>query len=76
MRPDGSGERILTEGYMVEGPTWSPNGRFIIFAKSEDSRGNTGDKSKLYMVDLTGNFMKEIITQGDASDPCWSPLLR
>jgi dipeptidyl aminopeptidase/acylaminoacyl peptidase len=27
MRPDGSGERILTEGYHNEGPTWSANGR-------------------------------------------------
>ena len=27
MRPDGSGERILTEGFHNEGPTWSPNGR-------------------------------------------------
>src|ERR1700752_2021922 len=26
MRTDGSGERILTEGYHNEGPTWSPNG--------------------------------------------------
>ena len=30
MKPDGSGERILTEGYHNEGPTWSPNGRVIL----------------------------------------------
>ena len=27
MKPDGSGERILTEGFHNEGPTWAPNGR-------------------------------------------------
>jgi TolB protein len=27
MRPDGSGERILTEGFHNEGPTFCPNGR-------------------------------------------------
>ncbi len=27
MKPDGSGERILTTGFHNEGPTWAPNGR-------------------------------------------------
>ena len=27
MRPDGSGERLLTHGWQDEGPTWAPNGR-------------------------------------------------
>ena len=27
MKPDGSGERILTEGFHNEGPTFAPNGR-------------------------------------------------
>ena len=32
MKTDGSGERILTEGYHNEGPAWSPNGRVIAFS--------------------------------------------
>ncbi|NIR60721.1 MAG: Tol-Pal system protein TolB, partial [Gammaproteobacteria bacterium] len=31
MRPDGAGERLLTGDFLVEGPTWSPNGRVIMF---------------------------------------------
>ena len=31
MKPDGSGERILTEGFHNEGPTWAPNGRVLMF---------------------------------------------
>ena len=27
--PDGSGERLLAQGYLVEGPTWAPNGRVL-----------------------------------------------
>src|SRR4029077_11035549 len=30
MRADGTGERILTEGYHNGGPTWPPNGRVIM----------------------------------------------
>ena len=31
MHPDGSGERILSEGWLVEGPTFAPNGRVLMF---------------------------------------------
>ena len=31
MKPDGSGERILTEGFHNEGPTLAPNGRVIMY---------------------------------------------
>ena len=33
MRPDGSGERELTEAFHAEGPTWAPNGRVLMFFK-------------------------------------------
>ena len=31
MNTDGSGERLLTQGFLVEGPTWAPNGRVLMF---------------------------------------------
>ena len=31
MKPDGSGERMLTEGFHNEGPTFAPNGRVLMF---------------------------------------------
>jgi len=34
MRPDGSGERMLTSGWQDEGPTWAPNGRVIMFTRT------------------------------------------
>ena len=40
MKPDGSGERILTEGYHNEGPTFAPNGRVVMFFR--DPGGNGG----------------------------------
>ncbi len=72
MNPDGSGERILTESFLDESPTWSPNGRVIIF--SRETRGERG-KSELWSVDLTGRNLRKVSTPGRASDPAWSPLL-
>jgi TolB protein len=77
MQPDGSGERLLTKDYLVEGPTWAPNGRVIMyFSQSPSNRSGTGGTSHLYSIDLTGSNQHEIKTPGDASDPAWSPLLR
>ncbi|MGL4494495.1 MAG: Tol-Pal system beta propeller repeat protein TolB [Beijerinckiaceae bacterium] len=71
MKPDGSGERILTEGFHNEGPTWSPNGRFLMFFR--DPGGNAG--AKIYMVDITGRVETTVPTPNFASDPAWGPRL-
>jgi len=70
MDPDGAGERILSEGYLVEGPTWAPNGRVLMFFRQQPGGG-----SSLYSVDLTGFNERAIPTPTEASDPAWSPLL-
>ena len=77
MRPDGSGERLLTRDFLVEGPTWAPNGRVLMYFRQSpsDSRGH-GGSPHLYSIDLTGSNQREVSTPQDASDPAWSPLLR
>lgn len=72
MDPDGSNERQLTQSYSEEGPTWSPNGRVIIF--SRETKGRNGSNS-VWSVDLTGQNLRKVNTPGNASDPAWSPLL-
>ncbi len=71
MNVDGSGERLLTQSWLVEGPSWAPNGRVIVF-----NRGAPGGSTRLYSVDITGFNLREVMTPGDASDPAWSPLLQ
>jgi TolB protein len=71
MKPDGSGERILTEGFHNEGPTFCPNGRVIMFFR--DAGGGGGPS--LYTVDVTGRNEQRIPTPAFASVPAWSPLL-
>ena len=75
MRPDGTGERLLTEAFLVEAPTWAPNGRVLAFYRETPSADGQGTRSRIYSVDLTGQNERELVTPLDASDPAWSPLI-
>ena len=76
MRPDGSGERLLARDFLVEAPTWAPNGRVLMFfRKSRATADGKGGRARLWTIDLTGHNEREIITPLDASDPAWSPLI-
>ncbi len=69
IKPDGSGERILVEGFHNEGPTWAPNGLFVMFFR------NVNGGPRLFMRDIFGHAEFEIPTQSFASDPSWSGLI-
>ncbi|QUS36800.1 Tol-Pal system beta propeller repeat protein TolB [Falsirhodobacter algicola] len=72
MRTDGSEERLLTSSFLDEGPTWAPNGRVLMFTREG---AGAGGQAALYSVDISGRNLKQVPTQGPASDPAWSPLL-
>ncbi len=71
MSSSGGGEKLLTDDWQDEGPSWSPNGRVITFFRS--GRGGAG-KADLWSVDLTGVNERRIPTPLDGSDPAWGPL--
>jgi len=76
MNSDGSGERLLARGYLVEGPTWAPNGRVLMYFKQErPKKENNSSHVNIYKIDVTGFKEVKIITPADASDPAWSPLI-
>ena len=76
MRVDGSGERLLTENYYQEAPSWSPNGRVLIFYRETKSNDKgEGFSAKLWSIDLTGYNERQVPTKTDGSDPSWSSLL-
>ncbi|MBA1339540.1 MAG: TolB protein [Pelagibacterales bacterium] len=76
MRSDGSGERLLTENFYQEAPSWSPNGRVLVFYR-ETKSGPKGEgfTAKLWSIDITGYNERKMVTETDASDPSWSSLL-
>ena len=71
MNPDGSGERLLTTSYLDEGPSWSPNGRVLMFF-----RETPGEGPRLWTVDVSGRNLRPAPYPGGASDPAWSPVLK
>ena len=76
MRTDGTGERLLTENFYQEAPSWSPNGRVLVFYR-ETKSGSQGEgfTAKLWSIDITGYNERKIKTETDASDPSWSSTL-
>ena len=77
MRVDGTGERLLTENWYQEAPSWSSNGRVLIFYRETkaDDEGK-GHSSSIWSIDLTGFNERKIPTPNDASDPSWSKLIQ
>ena len=76
MRTDGTGERLLTENFYQEAPSWSPNGRVLVFYRETKSgKKGEGFSAKLWSIDITGYNERRVDTKTDASDPSWSSLL-
>ena len=71
MNASGGGERLLTNSWQDEGPSWAPNGRVLMFYRQ--GRGSAG-KADLWSVDLTGVNERRVPTPLDGSDPGWGPL--
>lgn len=73
MAPDGTGERILSQGYLVGSATFCPNGRVIMFYRQTPEGSGTGDRISTIGID---GFNEQLVTTPSyASDPSWGPLL-
>ncbi|MCF2515271.1 Tol-Pal system beta propeller repeat protein TolB [Sphingomonas sp. G124] len=70
MSPGGGGERLLTNAWQDEGPSWAPNGQFVMFYRTAQGSGN----ATLYAVSINGGQPRRMPTPVGGSDPSWSPL--
>ena len=76
MNTDGTGERLLARGFLVEAPTWAPNGRVLMYFKQQPTKEDgSGGETYLYKIDITGFNERRMVTPSFASDPAWSPIL-
>ena len=67
MKPDGSKERLLACGHLVESPAWAPNSRVIMFAHQDRS-----GTERMHSIDITGYNQKEVPTPMDGITPEWA----
>lgn len=59
---------MLTDNNLDESPSFSPNGRMVLYASTQ------GNKGVLYMVSLDGRSKHKLSDQsGDIREPVWGP---
>lgn len=75
MKPDGTGERLIAEGFLVEAPVWAPNGRLIMYTAESRTDRRGKEKKSLYQVDLVGGKPRRLPTPRNASSGTWSKVL-
>lgn len=64
MKPDGSLERIIAKGYMVESPSWASNGRVLVYTEQ-----NSNCRYNISIVDIAGVGKSRVRTQMQALNP-------
>lgn len=75
MRPDGSEERVIASGFLVESIAWGPNGRVVVFTRGEPGTKAGPGKSSIHTIDVSGFNEREIVVPHNASYPSWSKAL-
>ncbi|MGZ8571793.1 MAG: prolyl oligopeptidase family serine peptidase, partial [Actinomycetota bacterium] len=73
---DGSGEPVrLTDGEPEDGsPSWSPDGRRLVFVSARHEDWDISPASDLYAIDASGGAPELLTsTDGGCSCPSWSP---
>ena len=65
-RPDGTRRVRLTAG-KDQAPSWSPNGRRVVFARQ------VGTAWRILVADARGRVVRSLTQAGAYADPSWSP---
>ncbi|MEO5973389.1 MAG: Tol-Pal system beta propeller repeat protein TolB [Sphingomicrobium sp.] len=68
--PAGADERVVSNAWQDEGPSWASNGESILFHRIDPASGRTS----LHAVALNGGLDRRVATPQDGSDADWSPL--
>jgi Tol biopolymer transport system component len=68
-RPDGSRRVRLTRRAEDRSASWSPNGRFVVFARGASSERTV----RIVVADTRGRVVRELAPAGANADPAWAP---
>jgi TolB protein len=76
LKPDGTSERTLAQGFFVEAPTWSPNSQMVMYTRRTPINPRTKSEiARIYSIHVSGFNEREMLTPRDATDPEWSGSL-
>jgi len=63
--------RVLSDGRLDESPSFAPNGSMLLYAARQSGRG------VLAAVSADGRVRQRlVVSEGDAREPAWSPIIR
>ncbi len=78
-RINGNGsniERLTLNQGDNEKPSWSPDGRFILFQSDRTSKGTRNGPKKLYVMTKDGSYQKPLdIPLAEVKQPLWGPQI-
>lgn len=77
MNPAGRNEKILAGGWFMEGPSWAPGSRRIVYYETEKDDDDIERHSHIRSVDIMGQNIYDIkLPDGvHGMEPTWSPRL-
>ena len=65
---DGTNEKILHSGFVIENPVWAPIGKTIIFSM----KSTANSKSRIYAISAINGEIEELeALRGDLNEPRW-----
>ena len=68
MSPSGSNEKMLTNGWQDEAPSWAPDSEWLVFQRTQQTTG----VASLATVTVGGGEAKALATPQPGADPNWS----
>ena len=69
--PTGKIIQLTNNQRRNENPTWSPDGRFVVFSSTRF------DKSEIYIMAIDGSGVRKLVEMpGSSYTPSWSPVLK
>ncbi len=68
--PAGADERVVTNAWQDEGPSWASSGENLVFHRTDPASGRTA----LYTTSIQGGAARRLATPQDGTDADWSAV--
>lgn len=73
-RKEGKWEKIIADRFITSSLTWSPDGKYLVYAKQMEHGGETPVFNDLYLYDTEEGKVYRITRNMRARNPDWNPV--